>query len=646
MGLNDYNTALGMHTAVTSIATAAAEAVGRQGVGRKGRVISVNDQSMKATVWFIGDEQPTSGINVLETLVPATTAETYLSNTGGDIGTSTSGYGDTVWVSGIDGKQFITAILTGDTYQTGLNVNKFSVGYYNRNDASSAVRFKKTLDFMTLRARDAVHAGDYVVLGPFYWQAGGNIKVQINKTIAFFENGDLYGGSNYTHEDIRLTKMYEVSPGAQQDTTDAQLKDVGFGGQGKDAVWYRLVPKSVNPSGNMDYQLISPDTDFELEIGIVVNDRNQYGGLDSPTAGVDFYFRIKRLFWDSANPIPDPTQPIDVTQDQFYFDLMVESGVSGGFQPRENFNIHYDLQTSSPPASYNIYGNQMNIPDDVSLFRRYFGYGNGNADVSPELAAIRRGVMNSMGGRPWRVDVTNSVVKWYSPIRVYINDLTSCPPGYYQIPVMDGTSLYWGISQYDAAGSELQPPALPGTATVNSDGSIVVPSGYTLYWVPPLGQDSATYNLPGNQFFLMHALANVKIPPWAIPVVQHGSTDPAWKFCTGEQYAEWHNLTLASGITVQGGAVPAYRFEEGNRLKFKGMAAKTSGFANGTVISTMPSGLWPPNSIYAPAVAANYPSAAIFVSGSVGEIRSQGAGFTSSTTWISLEGLSYTLDGS
>lgn len=77
-------------------------------IGRFGRVATINPDTLKADVWYPGDPAPIQ-VNLLADLIP-TDADNHTTNY---TPTSESGRGSRVWVEKVNGKSYITAVLSG-----------------------------------------------------------------------------------------------------------------------------------------------------------------------------------------------------------------------------------------------------------------------------------------------------------------------------------------------------------------------------------------------------------------------------------------------------------------------------------------------------------------------------------------------------
>jgi hypothetical protein len=98
------------------IKTAAEKVVANQSPGPNyGRVISVNLASLTATVWFPGDDSPIT-VNMFANNLPQQWHDQFDDGTGTVINTSTTGYGSIVAVETLNGKQYITEVLSGSQF--------------------------------------------------------------------------------------------------------------------------------------------------------------------------------------------------------------------------------------------------------------------------------------------------------------------------------------------------------------------------------------------------------------------------------------------------------------------------------------------------------------------------------------------------
>lgn len=250
------------------INTAATKVVGQQAPGPNiGRVISVNLASLTATVWFPGDDAPVT-VNLFSNNLPQQWHDQFDDGTGTIINTSTTGYGSIVAVETLNGKQYITDVLSGGQF-----------GFDQRALDLSIVTQEAT-DIGTTTPRDLIGTpnetfinchvlsstltdGQAINFGPFVKFDGTEVGV------GFLEITATWGGA---------CKHYSVVTSPFEDFDHP-------GNAGVLDQWMRFMPNATaNNSSGTGY-------DFDLDVCVK---KTLYGNIDDFTSGFEMWFRIIR----------------------------------------------------------------------------------------------------------------------------------------------------------------------------------------------------------------------------------------------------------------------------------------------------------------------------------------------------------------
>lgn len=223
---SDFELAIRARDALTDMAEQRIGPV--QPNGQIGRVVKVDNVGKKAKVWFPGDEEPVE-VNLLAAIIPVE-ADYHKTN----VYDSKRGWGARVWVEKLNGKSYITAVLSGGTLSN------------------------RVASFQTQNFADSPIAG--IQGNSFGVQTGSTVSLIVpnppqNQVVTFGPMAGVVGGSfiEITIKDVRFstTKTYQFSGLAS------------FNAAFSNETWYKVPP--IRTNGPLDF--FTDIGDFDLEIG-------------------------------------------------------------------------------------------------------------------------------------------------------------------------------------------------------------------------------------------------------------------------------------------------------------------------------------------------------------------------------------------
>lgn len=251
-----------------------------------GRVISVNLASLTATVWFPGDDAPVS-VNLFANNLPQQWHDQFDDGTGTVINTSTTGYGSLVTVETLNGKQYITEVLSGSSFGFDQRILDMSLVTQEATDINSTapkdlvgVPNETLLNCHIFSS--TVTDGQAINFGPFLRYDGTEAGVGFLEMTVTWASG---------------CKYYRLVTSPFED----------FDHPGSNGVldqWMRIMPESTaNNASGVGY-------DFDLDVCVK---KTLYGNIDDFTSGYEIWFRVVRrnLRTDTGGGISQASTGLD-----------------------------------------------------------------------------------------------------------------------------------------------------------------------------------------------------------------------------------------------------------------------------------------------------------------------------------------------
>lgn len=479
-GLRDPNIAMRMKKVVQMLAADEVNAGPGQLVAR---AISVNLAKLKADVWVPGDPEPIS-VNLFPATIPNDVADNRIIPNFND--TSTAGAGSLVIIEDVNGKPYITRVLSGGQFSYDLGAAGLAYKIHNTshevpeqwdNTPQVSGTFGKVFSFFLPSNKVATRVGPFVALG----------------------NGSALDGL------IRITlSRYSDTTTYECEVHDNQMWD----SVGSQVSWMRMLPKK---SGRY-----TRDSEIAVDMGILRTSYRDPEGFEfwlrfielGQMGQIDFTYVCVEAFGPIIN-IGDPNSGRLLVLD--YTGTPTQIGGYFGFHDSQHgMRNRFDEAAAS----------------DAPFTTTQVAWSSGSYDDSPtRLAEQLLPLWGCTGEFTWngsRIKWTNSLI--FSGVGPSHYGLTK---GRLNVPMpASGTKIPKYPSEWTGSLSSV---------TVLSDSNgIPLAEGDTLYFgIPPgMGHDGTDgttnwHNLKWL-FFIVDSETywaedfNYKLPQWAIPIARRG----------------------------------------------------------------------------------------------------------------------------
>lgn len=236
-----------------------------------GRVISVDVKNLRAMVWFPGDEQPME-VRLFSSTIPGAWASRGFPP--GSASTATTGYGSMVIVQRLNGKLYVTDVLTGGQFAYDLRSMGLVLITEDSTTAGGSGGFAPQEGFVNCQVTGDINNQQALMFGPF-----------MNEFNAFNIDPDS-GRVNISIKNSKATKRYEFV------LSVAEFENPANPALYKDR-WFRIIPtQTINDS-------YGARRDWHLDVAF----RETQHGFDDAFGQVkEVWFRIVYLGPDGQTP--------------------------------------------------------------------------------------------------------------------------------------------------------------------------------------------------------------------------------------------------------------------------------------------------------------------------------------------------------
>jgi hypothetical protein len=504
------------------------------------RCLSVNLGKLKSDVWIPGDPEPIT-VNLLPGTIPNDIGDATLF--GSQTGNSVKGQGSLVIVEPLNGKNYITRVLSGGQFAYDLGAAGFGQKILNTSHEVPEIwdhtpqvsgTFGKSFSFFLPSSAVATRIGPLVATG----------------------NGTTLDGVVKVH----ISRGYDVTS-FEFELHDNQMWD----SNGHQVSWMRALPKKSGRNGT--------DSELALDFGILSTSYRDPSGFEiwirlveiSPSNDIDFTYVNVEAFGPVIN-IGDPTSGRLLVLD--YVGTPTQIGGYFGFHDSNHgFRNRFDeaLAVDTPyfnGTSWNS-GTWDDTPTQVAqqLYKLWSSDGafiwtgtrvrwDGNiifSGVGPSHYGLNKGRLNvPMPAVGTKVPLYPAT--WTGSISsvTVLSDANG-------IPMEQGDTLYFGLP--------------PGMGLGETDGTT---NWHKLKWMFFI-VDSATYT---NLDF------NYKLPQWAIPIARRGFAGEQPEFSLTSPRVNLYDFTQYRVVSQTATVTPtttevvmmtfnSFTFKNGHAYRFK-----------------------------------------------------------------------------
>lgn len=540
-GFRNPDTAIRLKRVMAQIATQETGALlPNQNVAR---CLSVNLANLKSDVWIPGDPEPIT-VNLLPGTIPNDIGDNTLFSQ--QSGNSVKGQGSLVIIEPINGKTYITRVLSGGQFAYDLGAAGFSHKILNTShvipeqwDHTPEVSgtFGKSFSFFLPSNQDVTRVGPFVATG----------------------NGTTLDGVMKIH----VSRGYDISS-YEFTVADRQLLDTNTGA----VTWMRAMPLKTGRIGT--------DSELAVDMGILPTSYRDPSGYElwlrfvelSPSDDIDFTYVNVEAFGPIIN-IGDPTSGRLLVMDYTGAPEQI-AGYLGFHDSNHGMRNRLDEASATDTPYYNGTGWSAGAYDDQST----------------SLAQHLLPLWSCTGLFQWN----GARVKWTNDII-----FSGIGPSHY--------GLYKGRLNVPMVPSGTKIPLYPAqwtgaisSVTVLSDANgIPLEEGDTLYFGIPPGMGNGETDGTTNwhklkwMFFIVDSESytaldfNYKLPQWAIPIARRGIAGEIPEFRLTSPQVDVIDSTrrvisipmtaavtgLAASTTLVTHTLPSFTFKNGAAYRVK-----------------------------------------------------------------------------